>query len=75
MVNNDRIFESGSIPDKHSDIEIAMDLVSKYYLIQDSILVGFKRKAKETLLQNARRLIHTLTNPTARRLLMVIIKN
>ena len=74
MLNYNRTFESVSIPDSHSDIEIAMDLVSKYYLIQDSIFDRFKRKAIEALLQKARGLIHTITNSTARRLLMVIIK-
>ena len=73
-MNHDKTFESISIPEKHSDIEIAMDLVSKYYLIQDSILIRFKCKAKETLLLKASDLIHTLAHPTARRLLMVIIK-
>jgi len=73
-MNSNKTFESISIPDKHSEIEIAMDLVSKYYLIQDSVLIRFKRKAKETLLLKARDLIHTLAHPTARKLLMVIIK-
>jgi len=74
MMNHNKSFESISIPDKQSDIEIAMDLLSKYYLIQDSILVKFKRKAKETLLHKAINLVQTLTHPAARRLLMVIIK-
>ena len=73
MIHN-KTFEGIYVSDKHSDIEIAMDLVSKYYLIQDSILVKFKRKAKETLLQKASSLIHSITNSTARRLLMLIIK-
>jgi hypothetical protein len=73
-MNHNKTFESISIPEKQSDIEIVMDLVSKYYLIKDSILVRFQRKAKETLLQKAKDVIHTITHPVARRLLMVIIK-
>jgi hypothetical protein len=63
-----------SISEKQSDIEIAMDLVGKYYLIKDSIFVRFQRKAKETLLQKTNNVIHTITHPVARRLLMMIIK-
>ncbi len=73
-MKNNKTFESISIPEKRLDIEIAMDLVSKYYLIKDSILVRFQQKAKETLLQKAKDVIHTITHPIARRLLMVIIK-
>ena len=73
-MNHNKTFESISIPDKHSDIEIAMDLVNKYYLIQDSILVRFQKKAKEQIFRKAIILIHTLTHPAARKLLMIIIK-
>ena len=73
-MNHNKTFESISIRKKQSDIEIAMDLVSEYYLLKDSILIRFQRKAKETLLQKARDVIHTITHPVARRLLMVIIK-
>jgi len=73
-MNHNQTFESISIPEKQSDIKIAMDLVSKYYLIQGSMLVRFQRKAKETLLQKAKDVIHTITHPAARRLLMVVIK-
>jgi hypothetical protein len=73
-MNDNKTFESISILKKHSDIEIAMDLLSKYYLIKDSILVRFQQKAKEQLFRKAIILIHTLTHPVARRLLMVIIK-
>jgi hypothetical protein len=73
-MNHNKTFESKSIFDKHSDIEIAMDLLSKYYLIQDSILIRFQQKAKEQLFQTAKDLIYTITHPVARRLLMAIIK-
>ncbi|MBU1941145.1 MAG: hypothetical protein KKC68_05170 [Candidatus Thermoplasmatota archaeon] len=73
-MNHNKTFESIYIPEKQSDIEIAMDLVSKYYLVKDSILVRFQRKAKETLLQKAKDVIHTITHPIAKRLLMVVIK-
>ena len=74
-MNHNKTFESIFTPDKHSDIEIAMDLLCKYYLIQDSILVRFQRQAKEQLFRKAIILNHTLTYPVARRLLMVIIKD
>ena len=73
-MNHNQTIESISIPEKQSDIEIAMDLLSKYYLIKDSILVRFQWKAKETLLQKTKDVIHTITHPVARRLLMVVIK-
>ena len=74
-MNHNNTFESISATEKQSDIEIAMDLVRKYYLIQNSILVRFQQKAKEQLFRKAVVLIHTLTYPVARRLLMVIIKD
>ena len=73
-MNHNKTFESISISEKQSDIEIAMDLVSKYYLIKDSILVRFQSKAKEILMQKAKDVVHTTTHPIVRRLLMVIIK-
>lgn len=73
-MHHNKTFESISAAEKQSDIEIAMDLVSKYYLIKDSLLIRFQQKAKEQLFQTAVVLIHTLTYPVARRLLMVIIK-
>jgi len=73
-MNHNKTFESISIPEKQSDIEIAMDLLSKYCLIKDSILVRFQRKAKETLLQKTKDVIHKITHPVARRMLMVVIK-
>lgn len=73
-MNHNKTFKRISIHEKQSDIAIAMDLVSNYYLIKDSILVRFQRKAKETLLQKAKDVIHTITHPVAKRLLMVIIK-
>lgn len=73
-MNHNKTLKSISIPDKHSDIKIAMDLLNKYYLIKDSILISFQQKAKEQLFQKAKVLIHTLTHPVARRLLMVIIE-
>ena len=73
-MTHNKTFEIISISEKHSDIEIAMDLVSKYYLIKDSILVRFQRKAEEQLFQQSIDLIHRISHPVARRLLFVIIK-
>ena len=73
-MNHNKTFKRISIHEKQSDIAIAMDLISNYYLIEDSILVRFQQKAKETLLQKAKDVIHTITHPVAKRLLMVIIK-
>jgi hypothetical protein len=66
--------ENISISEKQTDIRIAMDLVSKYYLIENSILIKFQQKAKKQLFQKAKDLIHTMTHPAARRLLMIIIR-
>ena len=73
-MNHNKASDNISISEKQSDIDIAMDLVSKYYLIKDSILVRFQRKAKETLLQKSKDLVHTIKHPVAERLLMIIIK-
>ena len=73
-MNHKENYESIYAFKKQSDIEIAMDLVSKYYLIKDSILIRFQRKAKETLIQEAKDAIHTITHPVARKLITVVIK-
>ena len=59
--------------EKQSDIEIAMDLVSKYYLIQNSVLIKFQRKAKEQLSLRAEDAIQTMISPVAKRLLSITI--
>lgn len=73
MMNHDKSSENISDFRKQSDIEIAMDFLNRYYCIHDSILVNFQRKAKETISRQAEESIWNITNPTAKRLLKIII--
>lgn len=72
-MNHNKSIESIFGSEKQSDIEIAMDLVRKYYLIQDSILIKFQRKAKEQLSKIAENAIQTMISPVAKRLISIII--
>ena len=73
-MNHNEALENINASEKQSDIEIAINLVSKYYLIQNSILIRFQRKAKEILYREAKEVYHTVTHPVAKRLIMVIIE-
>jgi hypothetical protein len=75
MVDHNKNSKNISVPAKQSDIEIAMDFVSRYYCIKDSIMVKFQRKAKERLAKQAKDIIHTIKNPVAKRLLRITIDN
>lgn len=72
-MNHNKTIKSVPVSEKPPDIEIAMDLLNKYYLIKDSILIRFQLKAKEKLSEAAKIVADTMMNPTAKRLMKVII--
>jgi len=74
MMNHNKSSESISDFGKQSDIEIAMEFLSRYYCIHDSILVNFQRKAKETISRQAEEAICYIANRTAKILLKIIIE-
>ena len=67
MMNHNKNSESISDLGKQSDIEIAMEFVTRFYCIHDSILVNFQRKAKEIISRQAKEAICDVTNPTAKK--------
>ncbi len=62
-------FEKTIVGKQHADVGIAMQLLSLFYSVEDSVLVKFQKKAKEELSRQAANIMRTLTHPFAIRLL------
>ncbi len=55
--------------EEKTDVDIALELIKHFNTIEDSVLVKFKKKAKEKIVKRASMARKSMTNPLAIRLL------
>ena len=69
MFDANQNFKKKVDSEEKTDVDLALELIKHFNMIEDSVLVKFKKKAKEMLVKRASMARESMTNPLAIKLL------